>query len=176
MIIAFTAEWYLGITLILLLLILMLVEIGLCIVINIPFVKSPTKRGREEDIGPESRTYSQRAQVFAGLTFAIIALLINSSSNDLNKIQGSLIILTYTMCLFFISYKIEVLTGLKRIYWIIQEKTFNYGFIAINVALVTFFYEKLQSLFIIGVLSLIIIYIMHLMELKVDLEYYRSIK
>ena len=172
----FTIEWYLGIILILSLFILMLVEIGLCIVINIPFANSPTKRGDEEDIGPESRIYNERALVFSGLTFAGITLLIDSSSNDLNRIQASLIVLTYSMSLFFISYKIEVLTGLKRIYWIIQEKTLNYGFIAIIVALVTFFHAKLQSLFFIGIFLFFIVYVTHLMELKKDLEYYNDNK
>lgn len=172
----FTMEWYLGIFLILSIFILMLVEIGLCFITNIPFSNNPTKRGDEEDIGPESRIYNERALVFSGLTFAGITLLIDSSSNDLNQIQASLIVLTYSMSLFFISYKIEVLTGLKGIYWIIQEKTLNYGFIAIIVSLVIFFHAKIQSLFFIGIFLLVIVYMTHLMELKTDLEYYNDNK
>lgn len=166
----FTTEWYLGIILILSLLILMLVEIGLCIVINIPFAQSPTKRGKQ-DIGPESREYNTRAIAFAGLTFAGITLLIDSSSKNLNEIQASLLVLTYSLCLFFISYKIEVLTGIEELYWIIQDKTLNYGFLSIVSALTTFFYEKLQNLVVIGLLMFLLIYIVHLIELKLDLEY-----
>lgn len=168
-------DWNLGILLISSLLVLMVIEIELCILTNREYANSPTKKGTNVDIGPESKEYNSRALVFAGLNFAGITLLI-SSSEDLNLVQSSLTIFTYSLSLFFISYKMEVFTGLKRKYWIIQEKTLNYGFLAITIGIATHFYEKLQSLFFIGILLFITVYTMHLLELKSDLELYNDVK
>ncbi len=130
---------------------------------------------KEEDITPESREYNVRALTLSGLTFAGITLLIDAYSENIQKVLDVIIILLYGFGLFLSSYKIEVLTNYKRLYWVFQEKLLNFGFLSLIFSLLIFFYgEKLDALLYVISVFVIVIIAIHFIEFKKDYEYYSS--
>lgn len=156
--------------------ILMIIDICLTVSIDIGSIYRITK-GKNKDVSQESMEYSSRSLIFVGLIFAGITLLISSYKDDLKNVEDTLIILIFALSLFLLSYKIEVLTATREIYWIIQDRVLNYGFLAIVISLLTFFYKVFYSSFAIGILvfTFIIIFVIHLCELRSDLAYRKNL-
>lgn len=152
----------LGIQIILILLLWMVVEIVILAIINWNF--SFKKYEKDEDISSESRLYGTRALTLSGLTFAAIALLIGTSE-DISLIINTLIVLVYGFCLLLCSYKLEVLTNSRRIYWKLQEKFLNFGYLTLIFALIIFFYENsVYTIVNVIVIFIAVILIIHLIE------------
>ena len=163
----------LGLGVIIGLFIWMCVEVTILLISNKKFVLSSFDRKRNEDITPESREYNTRALTLSGLTFAGIALLIGAFSQNIHEVVDTIVILTYSFGLFLCSYKIEVLTNYRRLYWIMQEKLLNFGFLGLLFSLVVFFYvEKITTILAIVLVFVAVIIIIHLIEFKSDYEYY----
>lgn len=164
----------LGLWVIIGLFIWMCAEVTILLFSNKELVLSWFDRKEGEDITSESREYNIRALTLSGLTFAGIALLINAFSNNIQGAVDTIIILVYSFGLFLCSYKIEVLTN-YRLYWIMQEKCLNFGFLGLISSLVVFFY-------IVGITSILavfgvffgVIIIIHFIELRSDFEHYSA--
>ena len=140
----------------------MIIEIIILMGINWNF--SFKKFGEDEDIESESRAYGTRALRLGGLTFAAISLLIGTSE-DLHSVKNTLVVLVFGFCLLLSSYKIEVLTNKNRIYWKLQEKCLNFGYLTLIFALLVFFYEKaVYIIFNVIVVFIIAIIILHIGE------------
>ena len=162
----------LGLWVIIGLLIWMCAEVTILLFSNKELVLSWFDRKEGEDITSESREYNIRALTLSGLTFAGIALLINAFSNNIQEAVDTIIILVYSFGLFLCSYKIEVLTN-YRLYWIIQEKCLNFGFLGLISSLVVFFYiEGITSILAVFVIFVVVIIFIHLIEFKSDYDYY----
>lgn len=129
----------------------------------------------KERINKESRLYGTRALTLGGLIFAAISLLIGSF-NDANIIKNTLLILVFGFSLCLISYKIEVLTD-KRIFWTIQEKCLNFGFLTLIFALSVYFFEQsLIEIFYLIIIFIIIGGLIHIYEFLIDVKYYLEMK
>ena len=162
----------LGLWVIIGLFIWMCAEITILLFSNKELVLSWFDRKEGEDITSESREYNIRALTLSGLTFAGIALLINAFSNNIQEAVDTIIILVYSFGLFLCSYKIEVLTN-YRLYWIIQEKCLNFGFLGLISSLVVFFYiEGITIILAVFGVFLGVIIIIHFIELRSDFKYY----
>ena len=113
-----------------------------------------------------------RALTLSGLTFAGIALLIDAFSQNIQEAVDTIIILAYSFGLFLCSYKMEVLTN-YRLYWIIQEKCLNFGFLGLISSLAVFFYrEGITSILAVFSVFFAVIIIIHLIEFRSDFQYY----
>jgi hypothetical protein len=98
--------------------------------------------------------------------------LINAFSHNIQEAVDTIIILVYSFGLFLCSYKIEVLTN-YRLYWIIQEKCLNFGFLGLISSLVVFFYiEGITIILAVFCVFFGVIIIIHLIELRSDFKYY----
>lgn len=162
----------LGLWVIIGLLIWMCAEVTILLFSNKELVLSWFDRKEGEDITSESREYNIRALTLSGLTFAGIALLINAFSHNIQEAVDTIIILVYSFGLFLCSYKIEVLTN-YRLYWIIQEKCLNFGFLGLISSLVVFFYiEGITIILAVFGVFLGVIIIIHFIELRSDFKYY----
>lgn len=162
----------LGLWVIIGLFIWMSAEVTLLVFSNKELVLSWFDRKEGEDITPESREYNSRALTLSGLTFAGIALLINAFSNNIQEAVDTIIILVYSFGLFLCSYKIEALTN-YRLYWIIQEKSLNFGFLGLISSLVVFFYiEGITIILAVFCVFFGVIIIIHLIELRSDFKSY----
>jgi hypothetical protein len=148
-------------------------EVTILLFSNKELVLSSFDRKEGEDITSESREYNIRALTLSGLTFAGIALLINAFSNNIQGAVDTIIILAYSFGLFLCSYRIEVLTNYRRLYWIMQEKCLNFGFLGLISSLVVFFYIVGITI-ILAVFSafLGVIILIHFIELRSDFKYY----
>lgn len=163
----------LGLWVIIGLFIWMCAEVTILLFSNKELVLSSFDRREGEDITSESREYNIRALTLSGLTFAGIALLINAFSNNIQEAVDTIIILVYSFGLFLCSYKIEVLTNYRRLYWIVQEKCLNFGFLGLISSLVVFFYiEGITSILAVFCVFSAVIIIIHLIELRSDFKYY----
>ena len=162
----------LGLWVIIGLFIWMCAEVTILLFSNKELVLSSFDRKEGEDITSESREYNIRALTLSGLTFAGIALLINAFSNNIQGAVDTIIILVYSFGLFLCSYKIEVLTN-YRLYWIMQEKCLNFGFLGLISSLVVFFYiEGITIILAAFCVFFGVIIIIHLIELTLDFKYY----
>ena len=162
----------LGLWVIIGLFIWMCAEVTILLFSNKKLVLSWFDKKEGEDITLESREYNIRALTLSGLTFAGIALLINAFSNNIQEAVDTIIILVYSFGLFLCSYKIEVLTN-YRLYWIIQEKCLNFGFLGLISSLVVFFYiEGITIILAVFGVFLGVIIIIHFIELRSDFKYY----
>ena len=162
----------LGLWVIIGLFIWMCAEVTILLFSNKELVLSWFDRKEGEDITSESREYNIRALTLSGLTFAGIALLINAFSHNIQEAVDTIIILVYSFGLFLCSYKIEVLTN-YRLYWIIQEKCLNFGFLGLISSLVVFFYiEGITIILAVFGVFLGVIIIIHFIELRSDFKYY----
>ncbi|HUV02574.1 MAG TPA: hypothetical protein VMW67_03895 [Desulfobacteria bacterium] len=151
----------------------MCLEIAVLLFSNKELILSSFDRTEGEDIKPESREYNLRALTLGGLTFAGIALLIDAYSADIQRAIDIIIILIYSFGLFLCSYKIEVLTNYKRLFWIMQEKFLNFGFLGLVASLAVFFYtERLTIVLAEFIVFSVIIVIIHLQEFKLDYKSY----
>ena len=163
----------LGLKVIIGLFIWMCAEVTILLLSNKGLVLSSLDRREGEDITPESREYNVRALAFSGLTFAGIALLIDAFSHNIQGAVDTIIILVYSFGLFLCSYRIEVLTNYRRLYWIVQEKCLNFGFLGLISSLAVFFYiEGITSILAVFGVFFGVIIIIHLIELRSDFEYY----
>jgi hypothetical protein len=148
-------------------------EVTILLFSNKELVLSSFDRKEGEDITSESREYNIRALTLSGLTFAGIALLINAFSNNIQGAVDTIIILAYSFGLFLCSYRIEVLTNYRRLYWIMQEKCLNFGFLGLISSLVVFFYiEGITIILAVFGVFFAVIIIVHLIELWSDFKYY----
>ena len=77
--------------------------------------------GKDEEIKGEAREYNLRALTLGGLTFASITLLFTVFHNSIDTVADVLLLLILGLAFFFLSYSVEVLVRIRRIYWIIQE-------------------------------------------------------
>lgn len=153
----------------------MCAEVIVLLISNKTFVLSSYDRNNNEDITHESREYNTRALTLSGLTFAGIVLLIDAFSQNIHEAVDTIIILTYSFGLFLCSYKIEVLTNYRKLYWIMQDKSLNFGFLGLLFSLVVFFYvEKITTILAIVLVFVVVIIIIHLIEFKSDYEYYST--
>jgi hypothetical protein len=148
-------------------------EVTILLFSNKELVLSSFDRREGEDITSESREYNIRALALSGLTFAGIALLIDAFSHNIQGAVDTIIILAYSFGLFLCSYRIEVLTNYRRLYWIMQEKCLNFGFLGLISSLVVFFYIVGITI-ILAVFSafLGVIILIHFIELRSDFKYY----
>jgi len=163
----------LGLWVIIGLFIWMSTEVTLLLFSNKKLVLSSFDRREGEDITSESREYNIRALTLSGLTFAGIALLINAFSNNIQEAVDTIIILVYSFGLFLCSYRIEVLTNYRRLYWIMQEKCLNFGFLGLISSLVVFFYiEGITIILAAFCVFFGVIIIIHLIELTLDFKCY----
>lgn len=153
----------------------MCAEITILLFSNKGLVLSPFDRREGEDITLESREYNIRAITLSGLTFAGIALLIDAFSHNIQGAVDTIIILVYSFGLFLCSYKIEVLTNYSRLYWIIQEKCLNFGFLGLISSLAVFFYiEGITSILAVFSVFFAVIIAIHLIEFRSDFQYYSN--
>ncbi len=129
------------------------------------------EKRREEEVEPESRLCGTRALTLAGLTFAAIIFLFG----NFNKAyDDSLSIMTYSFGLFLLSYNFEMFTGLKEIYFILQDRLLMYGFLGLIMALFVFFWGELRNISIIILIFVIIFLILHMKGIKIDLQTYKD--
>jgi len=125
----------------------------------------------KERIRKESSLYGTRALTLGGLIFAGISLLIGTT-NDINSIKNTLLILIYGFSLCLCSYKIEVLSD-KRIYWTLQEKCLNFGYLTLLVSFIVYFFEKQYYEFVyLLLIFLITISFIHFLEYYSDIKLY----
>jgi hypothetical protein len=146
------------------------IEIATLFFVNRKFALSPYEKEERNNIKEESKDYASRALNLAGLTFAAIALWVGAFSSNLEEIEATIAVSMFALFLFLFSYKMYALTGLRRIYWILQDKTLNLGLIAIVLALVTFSFEKLSWFSIPALLFFAVIAFLQLIEYKNDLD------
>ena len=164
----------LGFSVVLILIIWMLVELSMLLKTNLTFVLARFEK--DENITPESRIYATRALTLGGLTFAALALLIGTFSDDIKDAENTLIILVYALSLLFCSYSMEILTNFNRIYWLLQEKFLNFGFLGLLFSLLAFFFEKMFFMLIIIIPIIIIIAIIHVLGFYTDYKHYSQRK
>ncbi|MBC7092004.1 MAG: hypothetical protein H5T50_08895 [Nitrososphaeria archaeon] len=131
------------------------------------------KKRKEEEIEPEARLCATRALTLAGLTFAGIIFLI---TNYKAHYEDALCILVYSFGLLLLSYNFEILTGDKELFFQIQDKLLKYGFLGLILSLLLFFWNILKIISFIILIFVIAFIILHLMESKITLEGYRSMK
>ena len=134
----------LGLIVITALFIAMVLELTLIIWCSRSYVFKSADPG--EDIKTISEKVANRALTFGGLIFAAIALLIGISIDNITSIQSVLFVLSYSFSLSLLSYKLEVLTGYRRVYWIVQDKLLSYAFLALLVSLILFFLNRIFDL------------------------------
>jgi hypothetical protein len=165
----------LGLKVILALIIWMCIELILLVSSNKKFVLRWLEGKERKYITLESREYKTTALTLSGLTFAGIALMIDAFSKNLQEAIDTLIILFYSFGLFLISYRFEVLTN-YRFYWIIQEKTLNFGFLGLIFSLLIFVYLQKLTYFLVPLIVIVIaIILIHLIEFKFDYKYYSNV-
>lgn len=151
----------------------MCAEVTILLFSNRELVLGSFDRRKGEDITSESREYNIRALTLSGLTFAGIALLIDAFSHNIQEAVDTIIILVYSFGLFLCSYKMEVLTNYRRLYWIIQEKCLNFGFLGLISSLVVFFYmDAITSILAVFRIVFGVIILIHFIELRSDFKYY----
>lgn len=129
------------------------------------------EKRKEEEIEPEARLCGTRALTLAGLTFAGIIFLI---SNYGKIYDDTLLIITYSFGLQLLSYNFEILTGLREIYFVVQDRLLMYGFLGLIIALFVFFWENIVIISIIISIFISIFTIIHLREVQIMLESYKE--
>jgi len=168
-----------GISVILFLLSWLCLEILILILINKRFAFEIYKAKKEknavesekERMSKESRLYGTRALTLGGLIFAAISLLIGTFK-EISSIKNTLLILVFGFSLCLISYKIEVLSD-KRIYWTIQEKCLNFGFLTLIFALTIYFFEQsILEFYYLLIIFITICGLIHIYEFLIDVKYY----
>jgi hypothetical protein len=159
-------------TAIIVLTILLLLEVCVLIVAARHILLKPFDR--DEAIKPEGREYATRALNLGALSFAGIALLAGTYATSLDQISGSLLILVFGLGLFFISYSVETLVRLRRIVWVVQDKTLSFGYLSILIGLAAFFYVKLPIVFPVVVIITTVISLISLIEFRFDYKHWRE--
>jgi len=154
------------------LIIWMSIEIIVLFFVNKKLASSPFEEEEKDNIKEESKDYASRALILAGLTFAAIALWVGAFSSKLEEIEATVAVSMFALFFFLFSYKMYGLTDFRRIYWIMQDKSLNFGLIAIVLALVTFSLEKLPWLSVPALLFSVVMIILQLAEDKKDLDCY----
>jgi hypothetical protein len=152
----------------------MSIEIIVLFCSNWRYLNKPFTNDEIKGITDESREYNKRALTFSALIFTAIALLFNAFRTELAKIEDALLIMVFCFALFMCSYKIEVLTNMKRIIWVIQEKLLNFGYLGALSAIGVLFYFMLPQTWGIIIIFLIVIVIIHCWEFYFDFKKYRD--
>ena len=132
--------------------------------------------GESEPIKPEGREYANRATTLGGLTFAAVALLVGTFYPMLEKLSNALFLLGLSVGLFLVSYSVEVLVRIRRLFWIIQDKTLWYGFASVVVSLALFFQQFMPDVFPVIMIVLLVVVAIHAYEFYHDVRAQMPIK
>jgi hypothetical protein len=125
-------------------------------------------------IKPEAREYNTRALTFGGLTFASIALLFDTFRQSLDVVTDVLLLLILSLGFFFLSYSVEVLVQQMRIFWLVQDKSLNFGYLGIVFALLILMTRIVPVAFIVLWPFISVILAIHLWEYHLDLKKWRN--
>jgi uncharacterized protein YacL len=137
-------------------------------------MSTPFEETGGEKIKPEAREYNTRALTFGGLTFASIALLFDAFRQSLNVVTDVLLLLVLSLGFFFLSYSVEVLVRQKRIFWLVQDKSLNFGYLGIVFALLILMTRIVPVAFIVLWPFISVILVIHFWEYGLDLTNWKK--
>jgi len=128
----------------------------------------------DRDIRFEIREYSSRALTLAALTFAGISLIITGFRENLTAVKDVLLVFMLGLILFIVSYKLDVFSGKRRIFWELQQRLLNYGLLALVIGLCLFFAAQIPDSTPYVVVGFLIVLALHVEEYLDDYRTYKS--
>lgn len=167
----------LGITTIFILTLWILLEVFINIWKSPKYLSEKFGHG-EDKFKDEVKITAERSLNLGALTFAGISLILGGFGKNLtSNILDSLIVFSFGLMLFIISYKLEVCSATIRIYRELQQRIYNFGILSLVFGLFIFFINKqiYEFSYIFGIMTLIII-IIHIYEYFNDYKTYRKIR
>ncbi|MDX5988716.1 hypothetical protein E6P09_07565 [Haloferax mediterranei ATCC 33500] len=110
----------------------------------------------EARVKKEVERYASKSLNLASITFAAIALVLGLDTPP----QGALLMFSYGFVLLVISFKVEVFGAVRRIWWDLQQRIFNYGILSIILGIYLYIhqsriqYEFVADLLVVAVVSI----------------------
>lgn len=128
----------------------------------------------EKNYVHEIKLYASRSLNFASITFAVVAIIIGFSATGttFHRLDTALIMLSYAFTLFIVSYKIEVISGLKKIYWDLQQRFFNFGIVSLSIGLLLLFQTQFSAVSVVFSIMVAAIILIHIVEFINDCKSY----
>lgn len=120
--------------------------------------------GGERGIFGEIDYYSKSALTLASLTFVGITFLVSTFPNSLSSIRTELILFLGGFFLFIISYRLDVVAGVKRFYWEIKQRTLIYGLYALILGSSLILKTRIENLLPMIVVAWTVIIFIHIKE------------
>ncbi|OUJ18302.1 hypothetical protein AMET1_1213 [Methanonatronarchaeum thermophilum] len=115
-------------------------EYGYCVE---PYGSIESKDDDElKNIKAESKEYASRALILSVIVFAAIPFWYQTIGID--RGESIIIISVFSLLLFLTSYKLYEFIGNRRIYWFLQDRTLDFGILAIMIAIVFFVFMDLN--------------------------------
>lgn len=161
-----------GLSVVIGLLLWMVLETVILILANTEYTLGKYDRG-EGNIATLSEYYASKSLTFASLTFAGLTFILAQRSNtEVDSIFDTLFLFTFGFSLFILSYKLDVFAAIRRIYFSIQQRLFNFGILSLISGLVIYFYDVSTLLFIPILMVSLLVFFMHIIEYIQDFQDY----
>lgn len=127
---------------------------------------------KEKDMDEEIKFYTSRSLNFVAVTVAVLTFLV---ANPVNGQSGILLLFTYALVLFLVSYKLDVIAGTRRVFRDIKQRAFNYGVLSLVLGLFLFLYAEFPSFAVLVGLGVGIVFLVHIREYWGDYKIARRI-
>jgi hypothetical protein len=124
-----------------------------------------------ERIGNEAREYNSRALTLAGLTFAGISLIYGTAQNP-SLVAESLTVFVASLSFFLVSYSLTLLVRYRRLYWVAQDKSLAFGYLAMFAGVLVLMYERFPAAFVAAVVGFAFVAALHILELRGDARHW----
>ena len=126
-----------------------------------------------ERVATEAREYNSRALTLAGLTFAGISLIYGTAQNP-SLVAESLTVFVTSLSFFLVSYSLTLLVRYRRLYWVAQDKSLAFGYLAMFAGVLVLMYERFPAAFVAALVGFAFVAALHILEFFGDARHWRQ--